>query len=293
GLEALERGVGSNRALLPWLESLLPRASRERLAALAALAPASGGALPDAPTPVPGPVQTIAGLRFRALRGGSFQVSGESPEGRAVPYLVTLPPYSLAETEVTRRQWASFLAAVPAWRPENRERLVAEGLADESYLADWGTERPDEPVTGVSWEAARAYCAWLSLSAPAGREVRLPSEAMWEHAAGVGGDAKKPDGVFSRPDRRGPEAAASRDALGLYDLFGNVWEWCSDAYVPYPALLPEGSPWIGSERSVRGGGWADRAETVDLGSRGSFPPSFSSPFLGFRPAMVDLRTGRR
>ncbi len=306
GIEALEKGLGSNPAVLPWLESILPPSTRARLSAIAAL----GQSGPPAAGPATGlggaAVETLGGLRFRAIPGGSFVASGESPGGSSLPYTVSLSSYALAETEVTRRQWSSFIAAKPEWGPGNRAALIASGRADGNYLADWGLLRPDEPVTGVSWEAARAYCEWLGGFASGGRAVVLPSEAMWERAALLGADAVAPGGdakgrgpVFARAERRGPEPASGpgpgsgADRLGIRDLLGNVWEWCSDAYVPYPALLPAGSHWQTGERSVRGGSWADRQETVSVGSRGSFPPAFSSPFLGFRPALMDQRMDRR
>jgi formylglycine-generating enzyme required for sulfatase activity len=299
-LEALNAAVGSNPALAPWLESVLPQAARERLAAAdgwaalkrrGELVAARVGTRPaGAGVPL-----AVAGLSFRPLPAGSIVAGGEGLEGAALPYEAEVPAFSIAETEVTRRQWAAFIAAVPAWAPANRETLRASGQADESYLADWGdgSLSPDLPVTGVSWAAATAYCEWLSSKAPAGLRAALPSELQWERAAlagsgGTAGSAGTSRAILRGEGRSGPAPAGSagKDGLGLADMLGNVWEWCSDAYSPAPALVPAGSPWSAGERSVRGASWANRPGAAGLYSRGSFPPSFSSPFLGFRPVLV-------
>jgi formylglycine-generating enzyme required for sulfatase activity len=216
-------------------------------------------------------------------------MSGESPDNSAMPYPASIPAFALAETETSRAQWSAFLAANPDWMPERRDSLVASGDVNESYLADWNdsTIPASLPVTGVSRNAALAYCAWLSRSAPQGFAVVLPSESMWEAACKAGApDWKK--AILMGPGRTGPSpvASAGLDRLGFADLVGNVWEWCSDTFFPFPALAPDSGLWKGAEFSVRGASWANSPDSVSPSSRGGFPASFSSPFLGFRPALV-------
>lgn len=232
---------------------------------------------------------SLAGHSYVLFSAGSITMGGEAPSGSRLPYAVELPLFGIAKTEVTKSQWAAFLDANAKWRPENKEALIEQGLADEDYLADW-TKGGEEPVTGVSWAAASAYCAWLSDRAGSAYKVVLPSEAMWEAAARAG--AAGPDSlaqekaVWADGSRRGPSraGAAGYAATGIADLFGNVWEWTSDAYRPYPAfasgLLDSG------EKTLRGGSWANAPGSVTLYSRGGLAFAHASPFLGFRPAIL-------
>ena len=233
---------------------------------------------------------------YQLFSAGSLTLGGEAPSGSLASYEVELPNFGIARSEVTNRQWSAFLAANPYWKPENRIVLTEEGLADESYLVDWNQASisgaaGDNPVTGVSWAAATAYCDWLSSSAGPAWNVRLPSEAMWEAAARAGlGDpaalherkAIWSDGTRESPARTG---AAGLSATGLADMFGNVWEWMADAYRPYPAFAD--GRFSGDEKAVRGGSWANLPDSISLYSRGGVPSAHASAFLGFRPAIVE------
>lgn len=238
------------------------------------------------------PGETASGLvsfashSFHTFPPRTVQVSGEAPGGFAVPYAVDLPFFGLARTEVTNEQWARFVAANPEWAAEtgaSRDSPSSSGLRQPADSADPGSY----PVTGVSWDAARAYCEWLGSFAPDGYSVRLPSEAMWEAAFEAGGAAWK-TGAFNRGGADGPVPVhlSGTDGSGISGLAGNVWEWCDDHYYPYPALVHGFEPFPTGERSVRGGSWANPADSLKPESRGGFGSGFSSPFLGFRPAIV-------
>jgi iron(II)-dependent oxidoreductase len=95
--------------------------------------------------------------------------------------------------------------------------------------------------------------------------------------------------------KQGPEIPGSvgRDRAGLADMFGNVWEWTSSSFLPYPAFaasLPVAAtreePFAADEKTVRGGSWANAPDSISLISRGGQASAHSSAFLGFRPALV-------
>jgi formylglycine-generating enzyme required for sulfatase activity len=174
------------------------------------------------------------------------------------------------------------------------------------------------PVDSVSWDEAMAFCERLSAyeravgRLPEGWRYRLPTEAEWEYAARAGtegpfafGDRADPSlGNFrgSYPLHHRPEGAVPRDqygtlavggyganAIGLFDVHGNVREWTLDAWID---RLPGGSvqaPWrdsAGARRVVRGGGWDDAAARVRLAARDSLPVDSRRDATGFRVVLA-------
>ena len=278
---------GSGKA---WLKDVVTKPGKRTEALL--------GKLAASDTPTAGQVPLVQGSRgvgsgeYILFSPGWAVMGGEAPSGTLVSYVRKTPGFGIGRTEVTRSQWAAFLAANPAWKPENRAELEASGLVDEDYLAAWTSGSSDEPVTGVSWYAASAFCAWLSKFSGS-YAVVLPSEAMWETAAAASrsdpSSFKEKQAVWASRNASGPARVASLgySKIGLADLFGNVWEWSADPFLPYPALAPDSAPSLAApERSVRGGSWANTGDRIDLHSRGGVSPSHSSPFLGFRTAIV-------
>lgn len=275
---------GPGKAGALWLKDILAKknpavdkaAQNETAVAKPADAPKPRGSL------------SLAGVDYVLFSGGTIRLGGEAPSGSLVSYSASLPAFGIAKTEVTNRQWSQFLAANPDWRAANKTALVAKGLVDESYMAEESAS-DEQPVVGVSWHAAAAYCDWLSSKSGGAYKVTLPSEAMWEAAARAGlsdpastleKKATWSDGTRTAPSRVG---ASGLSAAGLADMFGNVWEWTSDAYRPYPAFAS--GEFSGDEKAVRGGSWANAPDSITLYSRGGIASAHASAFLGFRPAI--------
>ena len=157
---------------------------------------------------------------------------------------------------------------------------------------------PNQPVVGVSWFDAVAYCDWLS--GTLGMGFRLPTEAEWERAARGGLEQKLypwgDEPIFARENyadrwKEAPEPVGTSDpnGYGLFDMCENVHEWCSDWYDPgyyavSPAQNPAG-PDTGVRRASRGGAWRHHLKIARCAARSSIPPEFKYADYGFRVAV--------
>ena len=159
----------------------------------------------------------------------------------------------------------------------------------------------DFPVEGVSWADAQAFCT--KLSEEEGRRYRLPTEAQWEYACRAGGSTRFASGdADSDLDAYGWHSGNAEkathsvgqkrpNAWGLYDMHGNVYEWCQDWYAKdyygrSPGEDPSG-PDTGSTRVVRGGSWKGGPAECRSANRGSFDAGQRSEEVGFRVVCVD------
>ena len=184
-----------------------------------------------------------------------------------------------------------------------------EALLDNSFSSGVQTQprwwhdpaynHPAQPVVGVCWHEARAYCAWLS--AQTGQDYRLPSEVEWEAAArGQAGRRYAWEGDFD-PSRcnsfeghvRGTTPIgvfpAGDTPQGLADVSGNVWEWTSSAYEPYPYAADSGREdpdRADARRVVRGGSWAIGHGFARCAHRYMRDPGIGSNDSGFRLALL-------
>lgn len=223
------------------------------------------------------------GMRFARVAAGAFTMGSpddetgrdrdESQHTRRIK-----DSYLIGMTEVTQAQWVAVMGARP-W-------------AGKSFAR----EGDEQPATYVTWDQAVAFCR--ALSQRDSRTYRLPTEAEWEFAARAGsttaysfgddanqlaahGWHRASSGAIDAPR---PVAQLNPNAFGLYDVHGNVEEWCADVFAAYPddihfvAL----SAVAADDRVVRGGSWRDRPAALRSANRFAARPSTASETIGFR-----------
>ena len=215
------------------------------------------------------------GMEFVLIPAGTFMMgSPTSEEGRGndeTQHQVRISQgFYLGKYEVTQGEWEAVMGSNPSYFKGN----------------------PKLPVEQVSWNDVQEFIR--KLNEREGREVyRLPSEAEWEYAcrAGTSGDyAGNLDAMGWYDKNAGGKTHAvgekSPNGWGLYDMHGNVWEWCEDwyeesYYQKSPSEDPRG-PSEGSGRVIRGGGWGSDAVSCRSAYRNIFVPGSRSVSLGFR-----------
>jgi formylglycine-generating enzyme required for sulfatase activity len=210
-------------------------------------------------------------------------------------------PFYLGVYEVTQGEYEGLMGRNPSFFSQRGGRHQVSG------------ETRRLPVECVSWEDAKAFCDKLSrleAEKKAGMTYCLPTEAQWEYACRAGAnppffrgtvlngteancDGPAPYGTEDKgPSLRCPTWVGSYapNAFGLYDMHGNVWEWCQDwwhakYYAKSPPEDPPG-PATGSYRVIRGGGWISPASFSRAVDRYGNEPDFRIGLLGFRVAAV-------
>jgi formylglycine-generating enzyme required for sulfatase activity len=221
-------------------------------------------------------------VRFVEVPAGWFQMGWEDGLPDARPrHRVWVDAFAIARAPVTRAEYAAYLEAT--------------GAASPPFWADPRFGAADQPVVGVSWTDAAAFCAWLTRAD--GRPCRLPTEAEWERAARGGCEGGRypwgdePPACWFGPSR-GPLAAPPpvgrppANGFGLTDLSGVVHEWCLDWYAPdgyhaAPVRNPTGPP-AGTRRVSRGGAWRHHRPWSPVAHRSSLPPALRYSDYGFR-----------
>ena len=213
------------------------------------------------------------------VEGGTFKM-GATPEqkgdasSRESPvHEVKLSDFSIGEMQVTQELWEAVMGSNPSWFNGNKL-----------------------PVDWVSWNDCQEFIRKLNEKTK--RNFRLPTEAEWEYSARGG---KKSQGYKYAGSNNLDEVAwylensgiktqevglKKPNELGLYDMSGNVWEWCNDWYDDYSSSSqnnPQG-PSSGSFRVYRGGSWSNDARYCRVSYRNYSTPDFRSSYLGFRLA---------
>ena len=274
----------------------------------------------DGGGPVPGDVEIPGGtFPFGAPRDIPFCFDNEK-----WAHPVELAPFRIARAPVTQAEYRAFVedagyARGELWDAPGRAWLAEARATHPVYWRRAGDDwlrrdfdrlvplEPHRPVAHVNQHEARSYCRW------AGR--RLPTEAEWERAArydpsGPGGECFRQH-PFEGPATAGGKLdgsaldrgrldgavlaccpvdahAAGDSALGLRGLYGNVWEWTDDAFLPYPDFSPDpyedySAPWFGDHGTLRGGSYATRARLLRTTLR-----SWNAPWR--RDLITGLRT---
>jgi len=228
------------------------------------------------------PIRNSLGMELKILPPGTFNMGSERgfDDERPVRKIRLTQPFAIGVYEVTQEQYQRVIGRNPS-----------------------GFKGAKKPVDNVSWNDAREFCRRLSeLSAEkaAGRVYRLPTEAEWEYACRAGSQAEYTFGdqeaelkVYAwygeNSGRQTAEVGRKRpNAWGLYDMHGNVWEWCQDLYGSYPsgaASDPQG-PTAGSRRVLRGGNWLTVATVCRSAFRNRYSPSDRDGHRGFRIVAV-------
>ena len=231
------------------------------------------------------------GMKLVLISKGTFVMgSPESEQGRddgETQHEVTISEdYYLGVFEVTRGQYEKVMGTNPSYF---QKRVI--GKSDSSMY----------PVDQVSWEYAVEFCKKLSElpeEKKAGRVYRLPTEAEWEYACRAGSKAAYSFGANSTSlgdyawfgensgNQTHPVGEKKANAWGLYDMHGNVWEWCSDCLGKYPkgSVSDPSGPSEGSERVIRGGSWIIVAAHCRSANRNWSDPSHGDDD-GFRVAL--------
>lgn len=275
----------------------------------------------DAAAPVAaaasGPSVLVIGdlrLPLRHVAHGTFRAGSPASsrwhEADETEHDVTLTrDFEMLETPVTRGQYAAFVADTG---------YVTEAEIGSSGGSGWNgtelvqkkeytwknpgfTQTDEHPVVLVTYADALAFISWVS--AKTGRTARLPSEAEWEYAARAGtttawyvGDdesAALTIGVFKTGHGTEPVGKHVPNAWGFYDLSGNVYEWCSDVYAPYPTGLATDprteTPAAGEplRRVLRGGSWLKEPKRARSAARYRNTPGSRNADNGFRFVVVE------
>lgn len=225
---------------------------------------------------------TVNGIKYNMVwvEGGTFSMGATSEQGSDAysdekpVHSVTLSSFYIGKTEVTQALWKAVMGSNPS---------VFKG--------------DNLPVECVSWNDCQEFIR--KLNALTGRNFRLPTEAEWEFACRGGNNSRgyKYSGsnyidnvawyVGNSGDKTHPVATKSPNELGIYDMNGNVWEWCSDWKGDYSSgaqTNPKG-PYDGSVRVDRGGSWYNDAGFCRSSNRSSRYPTIRGIDLGLRLAL--------
>ena len=235
----------------------------------------------EEPEPEPPKIKVyeVKGVKFAmvTVEGGTFMMGNDDGKLYETPaHEVKLKRFSIGQTEVTQELWEAVMGNNPS---------------------NWKGAK--YPVESVSWNDCLAFIK--KLNRLTGKHFRLPKEAEWEYAARGGNQSKGYtysgsnnikdvawyyNDNYSRPHR---VATKEPNELGLYDMSGNVWEWCQDwydedYYLYSPIRKPPG-PFSGEDRVIRGGSWGGNATLCRVTGRNFYFPEGTGNIVGFRLAL--------
>lgn len=239
------------------------------------------------------------------IEGGTFKMGSKdnaiaADNDEQKEHEVTVKSFELSKFEVTVWSWKQYVKA-------NRLKMPK--------TPDWGW-KDNYPINNITWEEAVSYCNWLSkkeklqpVYSKRGPNIvcnfkangyRLPTEAEWEFAAKGGNKDKETrySGSDNADDiawhklnsKNSPHTVGTKlpNELGIYDMSGNVWEWCWDWYNKDYYKIEDGNnpkgPEMGERKAVRGGSWDSKINYLRPANRISTLPNRTHEFYGFRIA---------
>lgn len=237
----------------------------------------------------------LSGIEFIYIPAGDFimgSIKGESDE--RPEHKVSVCPFYISKHEVTFTQYDLFCEKTGRKKPSDagyaRANWKKMGIEVSPDDLKWG--RGSLPVINVSWHDAKAYCSWLSKKT--GKKIRLPYEAEWEYACRAGTPGLYYDDNIDEiawhngnsNNQTHPIMKKKPNVFGLYDMLGNVWEWCEDLYDLYSTaknnIKKSKHQKNGTYRVVRGGSWINKPEVCTAHRRRGCDPDKSGSGLGFR-----------
>jgi formylglycine-generating enzyme required for sulfatase activity len=223
-------------------------------------------------------------LELVSIQAGRFTMGDDNGADNEKPaHRVNISPFLMGKYPVTQKQWEA-VSKLP--------KVSIDLQAKPSHF-----KGDDHPVESISWHEAAEFCARLAKKT--NRDFRLPSEAEWEYACRAGSttsysfgnsDSQLENYAWYRNNSNSqthPVGKKKPNVWGFYDMHGNVWEWCADAWhSDYNSAPSNGKEWLngdGSYRLLRGGSWGDDARLCRSACRRWYHPNLRSPF-GFRLA---------
>jgi sulfatase modifying factor 1 len=226
-----------------------------------------------------GPEDTAAEDGMVLIPAGTFTMGSEDAADTKPTHEVFLNSFYIDKYEVTNAQYQKFF--------EETGRIAPEFWGMDRYSS--GPDSPDCPVMGISWTEAKAYAEWCG--------KRLPTEAEWEYAArgGLSGEKYANGGsldstVCNYWESSGPRPVGgyAPNGYGLYDMQGNVAEWCSDIYgYDFYSASPDSNPTgpeKGKFRVIRGGGWHTGPSCTTVAFRNGLRSNWKDFGVGIRCA---------
>lgn len=213
-------------------------------------------------------------LEMVYVPGGKFMMGADKHGDEKPPHEVAVPAFYIGKFQITQAQW----------------KAVMGDKIKPNFEGD------DLPMESVSWEDAKEFCQ--KLTQMTNKAYRLPTEAEWEYAcrAGTTGDyaGKLNEMSNQSSDKTYPVGQYKPNAFGLYDMHGNVWEWCEDIWHgSYKDAPTDGSAWLSggdsSRRVLRGGSWVNYPVNCRSAYRVYYQPGYRYYYIGFR-VVVSSRT---
>jgi len=207
------------------------------------------------------PAVNISAVGDISIPGGDYRIGSSADEefifdNEKWMHTVNVRPFRIARSLVTQDEFRTFIDATGSPHPVYWKR-DANGAWLRRHFDRWISLEPDRPVSNISWSEADAYCRW------AGR--RLPTEFEWEVAARTG---------------------------GCDQMFGSVWQWTSNDFLPYTGFSEDpykeySSPWFQTHKTLRGGAWSTRSRMMRPAYRNFYTPDRRDIWAGIRTCALD------